>query len=45
MLKGEKRIVKQWIRHGVHKDNPWDLFELETAEETVVVVEDDEQEL
>lgn len=40
---GEKRVVTQWLRHGVHRDNPWDLFELETAEETVVVMEDDEE--
>jgi len=48
VLKGEKRIVRQWIRHGVHKDLPWDEYEHETAEITVPpppLVDDDEQEL
>jgi len=43
VLKGEKRIVRQWIRHGVHKDLPWHEYEHETAEITMMVTEDDDE--
>jgi hypothetical protein len=26
VLKGEKKIVTQWIRRGVDDENPWDSF-------------------
>jgi len=26
VIEGEKKIVTQWIRHGVDKENPWDSF-------------------
>lgn len=26
VIEGEKKIVTQWIRHGVDKSNPWDSF-------------------
>eukprot|EP00555_Chaetoceros_dichaeta_P006950 CAMPEP_0198255216 /NCGR_PEP_ID=MMETSP1447-20131203/5385_1 /TAXON_ID=420782 /ORGANISM="Chaetoceros dichaeta, Strain CCMP1751" /LENGTH=481 /DNA_ID=CAMNT_0043941535 /DNA_START=145 /DNA_END=1590 /DNA_ORIENTATION=+ len=44
VLKGEKRVVRQWIRHGVHKDLPWDEYEHETAEITMKQIEEDEDE-
>jgi len=26
VIEGEKKIVTQWIRHGVDSENPWDSF-------------------
>jgi len=26
VIEGEKKIVTQWIRYGVDRENPWDSF-------------------
>ena len=26
VFEGEKKIVTQWVRYGVDKENPWDSF-------------------
>eukprot|EP00814_Leptocylindrus_danicus_P013561 CAMPEP_0116011330 /NCGR_PEP_ID=MMETSP0321-20121206/4510_1 /TAXON_ID=163516 /ORGANISM="Leptocylindrus danicus var. danicus, Strain B650" /LENGTH=377 /DNA_ID=CAMNT_0003480555 /DNA_START=124 /DNA_END=1257 /DNA_ORIENTATION=+ len=34
VLKGNKKIVTQWMRKGVDKDNPWDSFNTLGVQET-----------
>ena len=39
VIEGTKRIVTQWVRLGVDKENPWDSFNTRKFRDTVVVVE------